>query len=336
MQVAKEWRLAFFCLLIIVAHTVVSWFEEALFKRMQWNGAAFMIMYMCGMYSLMHAIAAPFVFKEHPKLMHLLQEARKKNLHTHMIMLCLAYAGSNSISKMALGFVSVPTQIVFKSCKLVAVMMGSSCILGKSYSWFEFGVAGGLVGGMICFAGGDFFHPGEEGALNVKTVIGVSILLCALCCDSVLGNLQEKVQKGGMCEETQLMYVQSIFGSIFLLILTGATGELEAGIRQCMDNINILWYLSAWSALNMFGIVLMLKVAGEFSAVVAVLTSSIRKLMSLVVSYLFFPKPLTYVHALGMGFVFGAIFMHTWFVTHQIPAYQMCQKAHQCLAVVLP
>eukprot|EP00281_Chroomonas_sp_CCMP1168_P027642 CAMPEP_0206245804 /NCGR_PEP_ID=MMETSP0047_2-20121206/18901_1 /ASSEMBLY_ACC=CAM_ASM_000192 /TAXON_ID=195065 /ORGANISM="Chroomonas mesostigmatica_cf, Strain CCMP1168" /LENGTH=276 /DNA_ID=CAMNT_0053671145 /DNA_START=1 /DNA_END=828 /DNA_ORIENTATION=- len=209
---------------------------------------------------------------------------------------------------MALGFVSIPTQIVFKSCKLVAVMLGSGCIMGKSY------LAMCLVLGMICFAGADIFSgAGEEmKSVNVNTIIGVVLLIGALFCDSVLGNLQEKVQKGGLCDEIQLMYVQSLSGFVFLFAFAGATGELSVAINKCYTNITILWYLSAWAALNMFGIVLMLKVAGEFNAVTAVLTSSARKFLSLIVSYVFFPKPIILAHGAGLLFVFGAIFAHTW------------------------
>jgi hypothetical protein len=92
----------------------------------------------------------------------------------------------------------------------------------------------------------------------------VAILGFALCCDSLLGNLQEKVQKTGLCDELQLMYVQSIFGTMFLSAFTGLSGELQAGISKCHDP-RVLAYLTAWSLLNMFGIVLMLKVAGVCS-----------------------------------------------------------------------
>ena len=45
--------------------------------------------------------------------------------------------------------------IVFKSCKLVAVMLGSTVILNKSYSVIEYVIALGLVVGMMSFAFAD-------------------------------------------------------------------------------------------------------------------------------------------------------------------------------------
>jgi hypothetical protein len=92
-------------------------------------------------------------------------------------------------------------------------------------------------------------------------MIGIAVLSFALCCDSALGNLQEKVQKTGLCDELQLMYVQSVFGTIFLTAFTGVSGELQSGLARCQDTW-VLGSLTAWSLLNMFGIVLMLKVAG--------------------------------------------------------------------------
>jgi hypothetical protein len=46
-------------------------------------------------------------------------------------------------------------RIVFKSCKLIVVMAGSTVIAGKIYSLFEYFVALSLVAGMILFSLGD-------------------------------------------------------------------------------------------------------------------------------------------------------------------------------------
>ena len=218
----RDLRLAVMCLLVILSHTAVSFFEEELFKRRGFKEGFFMIFIMCVQYSIFHAIAKPFVLKQEPSISEMLKAAGERHLMRSLVLLCLAYAGSNSISKMALGFVTIPTQIVFKSCKLVAVMLGSGAILGKRYSWYEYFIASLLVAGMICFAGADMrANKTADAQVDTKTIIGCTILILALMCDSILGNMQEKVQKGGLCDELSLMYLQSVFGTIFLLVVTG-------------------------------------------------------------------------------------------------------------------
>ena len=75
-----------------------------------------------------------------------------RSLQIALAFLCVAYGMANSLTKLSLQFVSVPTQIVFKSCKLVAVMLGSTVILKKSYTVAEYLIALGLVAGMVSFA----------------------------------------------------------------------------------------------------------------------------------------------------------------------------------------
>eukprot|EP00293_Proteomonas_sulcata_P001920 CAMPEP_0184327666 /NCGR_PEP_ID=MMETSP1049-20130417/143212_1 /TAXON_ID=77928 /ORGANISM="Proteomonas sulcata, Strain CCMP704" /LENGTH=266 /DNA_ID=CAMNT_0026649931 /DNA_START=475 /DNA_END=1275 /DNA_ORIENTATION=- len=215
---------------------------------------------------------------------------------------------------MALEYVSIPTQIVFKSCKLVAVMVGSSFILGKTYSIWEYLIAGALVSGMCLFAGGDLTGGfATMTTSDYRTWMGLLILVGALVCDSLLGNIQEKVQKTSVITETELMFVQSSFGLVALAIWTVASGEMAAGIKLCFENREVFFSVMAWSVSQMIGTVLLLKIVGDYSAVAAVLTSFVRKVVSLLFSYFFFPKPLTANHFAGFLLVFGAMASHSWY-----------------------
>uniref|UniRef100_A0A6T7MT55 Sugar phosphate transporter domain-containing protein n=1 Tax=Hanusia phi TaxID=3032 RepID=A0A6T7MT55_9CRYP len=308
----KELRLFWICTLVIGSHTATSYLEEVLFKQYHFKHAFFMVMIMCLLYSFLYILYKVSNEGGSKGLRFPVCEAlQDKSIRVVMFWLCLAYACSNGVSKLALAFVSIPTQIVFKSCKLVAVMIGSSFILGKTYSFFEYMVAGGLVLGMILFAGADFVGgPSSILETNLQTIIGLLLLLLALCFDSVLGNLQEKVQKGNVCDEYELMFVQSIFSAFCIILFTAATGELQEGILECFNNKAVFVCEIAWGLFNMVGTVMLLKVAGEFSAVTAVLTSFIRKFSSLLFSYMLFPKPFTAAHCFGLVLVFGSIAMH--------------------------
>jgi hypothetical protein len=145
-------------------------------------------------------------------------------------------------------------RIVFKSCKLIVVMAGSTLIAGKVYSLFEYLVALSLVLGMISFSFADM--RGGVGVLdsgNAMLIFGIMVLLLALGCDSVLGNLQEKVQKARLCDETSLMFVQSVVSSLLLLVLTLASGELREGVMQCWQDPHVAFALLAWAVSNMAG-----------------------------------------------------------------------------------
>eukprot|EP00286_Rhodomonas_abbreviata_P022281 CAMPEP_0181295320 /NCGR_PEP_ID=MMETSP1101-20121128/4084_1 /TAXON_ID=46948 /ORGANISM="Rhodomonas abbreviata, Strain Caron Lab Isolate" /LENGTH=226 /DNA_ID=CAMNT_0023400063 /DNA_START=668 /DNA_END=1348 /DNA_ORIENTATION=+ len=176
----------------------------------------------------------------------------------------------------------------------------------------DYGVALCLVVGMCLFAGADLHGSSMSSvsAADWRTLTGIFILCGSLCCDSLLGNLQEKVQKSKACSETELMFIQSAFGSVALLLLTAATGELFVAVK--LSNKAVWIGLIGWALSNMAGVVCLLKIVGEFSAVTAVLTSFVRKLSSITISYIVFPKPISLNHFLGLLLVFGAIGIHSW------------------------
>jgi hypothetical protein len=84
-------------------------------------------------------------------------------------------------------------------------------------------------------------------------VSGIVVLLLALVCDSVLGNLQEKVQKAKVCDESSLMFVQSVVSALLLLVWTLASGELRGGILHCWQDPQVSLALLAWSVSYMAG-----------------------------------------------------------------------------------
>jgi hypothetical protein len=69
----------------------------------------------------------------------------------------------------------------------------------------------------------------------------------------VLGNLQEKVQKAKVCDESSLMFVQSVASALLLLVWTLASGELREGISHCWQDPQVSLSLLAWAVSNMAG-----------------------------------------------------------------------------------
>ena len=94
----------------------------------------------------------------------------------------LAMAGSNE----ALRYVSYPTQVLGKSCKMVPVMAGGIVLGGKSYSLFEYLQVGLVTVGVSVFnlVGKKKKKGGADSAL------GLALIGCSLLMDAVTGGLQ--------------------------------------------------------------------------------------------------------------------------------------------------
>ena len=98
----------------------------------------------------------------------------------------LAMAGSNE----ALRYVSYPTQVLGKSCKMVPVMAGGLVLGGKSYSPGEYLQVLLITAGVCMFnLLGKKKKGGEDSALGLF-LIGFSLLM-----DAATGGLQDKVKK---------------------------------------------------------------------------------------------------------------------------------------------
>jgi drug/metabolite transporter (DMT)-like permease len=108
------------------------------------------------------------------------------------------------------------------------------------------------------------------------------------------------------------MLLQSLASAALLLVWTAFSGELVEGIYQCQRDPRILIALLSWAISNMAGIVVMLRIVGEFSAVTAVVLSLVRKIFSLFVSYAFFPKVFNGGHAVGLLLVFFSVVLHSF------------------------
>lgn len=104
---------------------------------------------------------------------------------------------SNSVSSWAqyeaLKFISFPTQVLSKSCKLIPVMLVGIIVNGKSYPLIEYLEAFAITAGVAMFTFSEK-HDASNGA-RVDTFYGVLLLLLYLCCDAFTSQWQSRVFK---------------------------------------------------------------------------------------------------------------------------------------------
>jgi len=99
----------------------------------------------------------------------------------------LAMAASNE----ALRYVSFPTQVLGKSCKMVPVMAGGIVLGGKRYSFAEYLQVALITLGVSVFNfGGKKKKVGKPDQPFGLLLLGASLLM-----DAVTGGLQDKVKK---------------------------------------------------------------------------------------------------------------------------------------------
>ncbi|KAK8377400.1 hypothetical protein O3P69_013791 [Scylla paramamosain] len=138
--------------------------------------------------------------------------SRKIPLRTYAVIAFLT-VGTMGFSNSSVGYLNYPTQVIFKSCKLIPVMIGSVLILGKRYSFAE-------VLACICMSVGlIWFTLADSTVQPTFSITGVVLVSLALLCDAVIGNVQEGAIKKYSEGATHVVLYSYSIG--FFIILAG-------------------------------------------------------------------------------------------------------------------
>eukprot|EP00741_Cyanophora_paradoxa_P019084 tig00021119_g18426.t1 len=217
---------------------------------------------------------------------------------------------SMGFSNLALTYVNLPTQVVFKSAKVIPVMIAGYFVLGKTYSWLEY------VSAILFFCGLSMFTLGDVTVTPNFNWLGVLSLLFALCADAFIGNAQEKLLRLHRVPLTELVQGSYLFGMLLCLGLCVVNGELLGALRACSANPQIWGLLTLAALAGYLGTYFVLMLVNGFGAVTAVVVTSCRKLITIMLSFVLFPKPFTWLYLWGTLVLFAGVLVNTYAKNH--------------------
>ncbi|PKI53128.1 hypothetical protein CRG98_026490 [Punica granatum] len=208
--------------------------------------------------------------------------------------------GSSGLTKGSLAFLNYPAQIMFKSTKVLPVMVMGAFIPGlrRKYPAQEYISALLLVAGLILFTLAD-----AQSSPNFS-LIGVLMITAALVFDSFLGNLQEAIFTVNT-ETTQAIFMEMLFcstlvGLPFLIPPMLLTGELFKAWSSCSQHPYVYGVLVFEAMATFIGQISVLSLIALFGAATTAMVTTARKAVTLLLSYVIFTKPLTEQHATGL------------------------------------
>jgi adenosine 3'-phospho 5'-phosphosulfate transporter B3 len=113
---------------------------------------------------------------------------RKIPINSYFLLAFLT-VGTMGLSNASLPYLNYPTQVMFKCCKLIPVLIGGILIQGKKFNIYDVSASLFMSIGLIFFTLADYkiqptFQP-----------IGIALISLALCADAAIGNVQEKQMK---------------------------------------------------------------------------------------------------------------------------------------------
>lgn len=187
----------------------------------------------------------------------------------------------------SLAYLNYPTQVIFKCCNLIPVMIGGMLIQKKVYNRFDFIAVLLMTIGLIFFTLGD-----SESSPDFNTT-GIFLIVMSLLADAVIGNVQEKTMKQyGATQVEVILYSYSI-GTVYLLIGEIVSNSFVPATRYFNAHPEVYFLQFVFSFFGYIGVLFVLSMVKSYGALPTVTVTALRKVLTIVMSFFFFAKPFT-------------------------------------------
>ncbi|CAF4513127.1 unnamed protein product [Rotaria sp. Silwood2] len=131
---------------------------------------------------------------------------------SYLILASLSVA-TMGLSNHSVGYLNYPTQVMFKCCKLIPVLIGGIIIQKKKFNRYDVAAAFCMSIGLV------FFTLADSKVRPNFNSYGVIVICSALVADAIIGNYQEKIMKTHHVSNVEIVFYSFMFG--FFIILTG-------------------------------------------------------------------------------------------------------------------
>lgn len=190
---------------------------------------------------------------------------------------------------------------VFRSCKLVPTMIIATILNARKFKSYEYVCALSICGGLVLFAMADYkIDPLQFDPTGLILVSG------SVVADAILPNAQEHLFKAGSSrlEVTVFSNLFSFYGMTFITVCNGTLRPFLSVLRH---DSTLRLYFGIYTVLSYISISCYMTLVKRFGGVTAVVLTTARKAMTLVLSFLLFPKGFSWLYVAGSAFVLGAV-----------------------------
>ena len=135
----------------------------------------------------------------------------------------------------------------------------------------------------------------------------------ALVADAIIGNLQEKVMKNyPSAVNAEFIHFSYAIGFLYLFVCMILTGNLKTGFDAfAEEKLSISYGITlVYSITGYLGVQVVLTMVRQFGAFTAVAVTSMRKALSIVISFILFSKPFTPNYVYGGLIVLLGIYLN--------------------------
>lgn len=207
----------------------------------------------------------------------------------------------------SLKFVSFPTQVLAKSCKVIPVMIMGKFVSNKSFRLYEYVTALMISLGVAVFmlTSGD----SVKGDTTSTTFSGLIILAGYLLFDAFTSNWQGELFTQYNMSSIQMMAGVNFFSVIFTTVSLIEQGGFIQSAAFMFKYPEFVFHCVILSICSAFGQLFIFYTIGQFGAVVFTIIMTLRQGFAILLSCIIYHHSVSLWGVLGIAMVFTAIFL---------------------------
>jgi adenosine 3'-phospho 5'-phosphosulfate transporter B2 len=220
-------------------------------------------------------------------------------------------AMSNTLSSWSqyasLKYVAFPVQTVFKSSKIIPVMIMGKFLKGTSYPFGQYIEAFLITLGVAIFS----LSSKTSNSESSTEIIGLIFMLMYICCDSFTSQWQDKIyQQYGRNNVDQYQMMFSVNTWAISITVAGliVTGDFPTVVEFLTANPIALRYNIITAITSATGQLFIFYTIKEFGPIVFTIIMTTRQLFSITISCIIFNHVISWKSLLGAVLVFSVIF----------------------------
>lgn len=247
-----------------------------------------------------------------------------------LVLVAATSALSSPLGYASLGYVDYITFILAKSCKLLPVMFVHVTLYRRKYPFYKYAVVALVTAGVAIFTLHQSAGSKKKKGADGNSVYGLLLLSVNLLFDGLMNSTQDEIYfrfrpytgKQMMCA---LNIISTCITTSFLLLSpylaqtgighyvgmdltkTASSGELSNALAFIQRHPAVGWDILGFAACGAMGQVFIFMTLSIFGSLLLVTVTVTRKMLTMIISVLWFGHTLTPMQWLGVGLVFGGI-----------------------------
>lgn len=219
----------------------------------------------------------------------------------------LSNTGSSWSQYASLRYVSFPVQTVFKSSKIIPVMIMGKILKGASYPWTQYIEAFLITVGVAIFS----VMSKSSDSDTTTEIIGLLYMLAYITCDCFTSQWQDKVySKYGRANVDPYQMMLGVNTSAICITTAGLilTRDFPKVFEFMGANPGVLWYNVVTAITSASGQLFIYYTIKEFGPIVFTIIMTTRQMISICISSIVFAHPIGGKALIGAIIVFGVLF----------------------------